>query len=107
MKKLVCSAIALSMTSAAGLASGSDWSTLDQEVQALTASISSSQDGGGMQLSGMIRSYYASSSDIIIAGEDLGGFTLENARVGISGERGDYSYEVLLDLADNDSGKCH
>lgn len=103
MKKLVCSAIALSMTSAAGFASGSDWSTLDQEVQALTASLSNSQDGGGMQLSGMIRSFYVTSSDIpVIVGADLGGFIVENARVGVSGERGDYAYELLFDFADND-----
>ena len=102
MKKLVCSAIALSMTSAAGFASGSDWSTLDQEVQALTASLSGSQDGGGMQLSGVIRSFYASSSDIAIGLNDLGGFIVENARVGVSGERGDYGYELLLDFADGD-----
>lgn len=102
MKKLVCSAIALSMTSAAGLASASDWSTLDQEVQALTASLSSSQDGGGMQLSGMIRSFYASSSDIPVGADDLGGFIIENARLGITGERGEYTYELLLDFADND-----
>jgi hypothetical protein len=105
MKKLVCSAIALSLTSATGFASGSDWSTLDQEVQALAASLSNSQDGGGMSLNGMIRSYYASSSDIQpFGGDDLGGFVVIDARIGVSGERGDYTYDVLLDLGDNDIG---
>jgi hypothetical protein len=106
MKKLVCSAIALSLTSAAGFASGSDWSNLDQEVQALAASMSGPQDGGGMQITGVIRSYYANSGDLFVppSGNDLGGFILENARIGVSGARGDYTYDVLLDLADEDSG---
>ena len=41
MKKLVTSAIALSLTSAVGFANGSgedDWSVLDREVEALTTS---------------------------------------------------------------------
>lgn len=111
MKKLVCSAIALSMTSAAGLASESDWSTLDQEVEALTSSLAL-QNGEGMNMFGRIRTYYVNASDVqepefdddgnIVGFEesDIGGFNVTDARWGVTGARGDYGYKLQVDFAD-------
>lgn len=108
MKKLVCSAIALSLTSATGLASDDGWSSLDEQVEALTSSLSSTQ-GGGPEISGRIRVLYQNSSDIEVPDgtggtNDLGGFFIEDARVKLTGSRGDYSYTVQTDLADNGGG---
>jgi hypothetical protein len=107
MKKLVCSAIALSLTSATGLASDDGWSSLDEQVEALTSSLSSAQ-GGGPEISGRVRIIYENSGDIQVAptGNDLGGFAIEDARVKLTGSRGDYSYTVQTDLADNGGGSA-
>lgn len=105
MKKLVCSAIALSMTSAAALGSGDDWSTLDQEVEALTSSLSATPQNGGPQMFGRIRMMYVSASDTpaFFVGDDTGDFNVRDARFGVQGSRGDYSYKVQVDFADNDA----
>ena len=92
MKKLVFSAIALTLTSAPGFASEDVWSQLDQEVEALTSSLS--LQGGGPSVSGWIATRYSSSSDIAIGASDLGGFTTTDARVILTGSRGDFGYEV-------------
>ena len=105
MKKLVCSALALSATSAAGLASDSDWSSLDQQIEALTASLAV-DNGGGPNMFGRLRAYYATSSDVVGGIDsdgddlDLGGFFVEDARFGVHGQRGDYGYKLQVDFAD-------
>ena len=90
MKKLVCSAVALSLTTVAGQASESEWSQLDKEVEALTMSLS--QDGDGPNIGGRIYTIYGNSSDRMVGMEDLGGFTVPDARIHLSGSVGSYSY---------------
>jgi len=107
MKKLVYSALALSVTSAGALASDTDWSTLDQEIEALTAS--TSLDNHGPHIGGRIKTSYVSSSDLgdvdPITGEkadlDTGDFQVNDARIHVSGNHGDYGYMVQWDLADD------
>jgi hypothetical protein len=92
MKKLVYSALALSVTSAGALASDTDWSTLDQEIEALTAS--TSLDNHGPHIGGRIRTWYQSESDT-----DTGDFDVVDARVHAAGSHGDYGYKVQVDFA--------
>jgi len=92
MKKLVYSALALSVTTAGAFASD-DWSTLDQEIDALTAS--TALDTTGPNIGGRIRTSYVNSSDL-----DLGSFGVADARVSMSGSRGDYGYKLQVDFAD-------
>jgi len=94
MKKLVYSALALSVTTAGALASDSDWSTLDQEIEALTAS--TVLDTTGPKFSGRVRTYYESSGDV--GADDLGNFNVRETRLKMTGSRGDYGYTVQADF---------
>jgi len=91
MNKLVYSALALSVTSAGALASDTDWSTLDQEIEALTAS--TALDTTGPNFGGRIRTWYESESD-----SDTGDFNVQDARVHITGSRGDYGYKLQVEM---------
>jgi hypothetical protein len=90
MKKLTCSAIALTMTCAAGFASDSEWSALDQEVGALTSSLLQ----GGATISGRVSTVYSSNSD-----SDVGGFSAYDARLAVSGSSGDFGYRIENDFS--------
>ncbi len=94
MKKLVYSAIALAVTSTGALATDTDWSTLDQEIEALTTS--SALDTTGPNVSGRIRTSYLNSSDL-----NLGGFEVNDVRFIVAGKRGDYGYKLQADFADS------
>jgi len=96
MKKLTCSAIALTMTCAAGFASDGEWSALDQEVGALASTLNLQ---GGAAISGSVNTSYTDFSDA-----DVGGFTVNDARLAVDGAHGAYSYHVDVDFADNDDG---
>jgi len=93
MKKLTCSAIALTMTCAAGFASDSEWSALDQEVGALASTLSLD---GGASISGLLQSAYVSDGDT-----DTGGWSTYEARLAVDGSHGDYGYHVDFDFADD------
>ena len=85
MKKLVFSACALTLTSGIAAANETDWSQLDQDVQALSASLQG-LEGTGLVIGGRIRAAYENSGDIAVnATEDLGGFGLYNARLFATG----------------------
>lgn len=109
MKKVAFSALALSLTTAAGSASESEWSQLDKEVEALSMSLA--QGGDGPTISGRIFAIYQN-SDLDaqqVGGEDLGGFSVADARVKLEGEVGGYSYVLQQNfgsgfLADGGSG---
>ena len=91
MKKFVFSAAALTLTGTA--VANDDWAQLDQDIQALSASVASLEDGG-MQIGGRIRTLYQSESDA-----DLGGFSVRNARLYASGTTaGDVGYRVEIDF---------
>jgi hypothetical protein len=92
MKKLTCSAIALTMTCAAGFASDSEWSALDQEVGALASTLSLQ---GGASISGLLQTAYMSDGD-----NNIGGWATGNARLAVNGSHGDYGYHVENDFAD-------
>ncbi|MEL6431301.1 MAG: porin [Planctomycetota bacterium] len=118
MKKLVFSAAALTAASAA-FANESDWAQLDQDIQALSASLQG-LEGTGMTIGGRIRAGYENSGDItgsfntapgpdailgtpddvITPGNDLGGFALYNARLFAAGTTGqDIGYRIEIDFA--------
>ena len=84
MKKLVFSATALSLTGVA-FANDSDWLALDQDIQALSASVQG-LEGTGLTVGGRVRAFYNLSDDLdgdpsTPGQEDLGGFSLNNARL--------------------------
>lgn len=99
MKKLLCSAVALSLTSATGVASGDDWTDLDRAVEAMSASLAN--EAQGPEVHGYLIVNYLSSSDIEVGSSDLGGFALPNARLAVEGDQGGYRYRVQYDFADN------
>lgn len=106
MKKLVFGAAALTMTGTA-FATGSDLASLDQDIQALSASVQSMEDTG-IDIGGRIRVFYENSSDIDggvnAQGDvnDLGGFALYNARLYARGTTTqDIGYHLETDFAGN------
>lgn len=97
MKKFVFSAAALTLTGTA--VANDDWAQLDQDIQALSASVQGLEDGG-MQIGGRIRTLYQNNSDL-----DLGGFSVRNARLYASGTTaGDIGYRVEVDFGSGDLG---
>jgi len=107
MRTLVYSALALTLVSVPGLATENEWSSLDKEMENLSASLSA-QNAPGPKASGYVRISYRHSGDgeaLDINGSagnpaiDESGFKLENVRIEVSGDAGsDYSYKVSFDL---------
>jgi hypothetical protein len=106
MKKLVYSALALSLTAVPGMASENDWSQLDQEVAALTSSL---QAGEGPHLGGWIRARWDISGDVEVTipefdppftptTQELNGATVPDVRVVLDGQTGAYGYLVQYDF---------
>ncbi|MEC7231935.1 MAG: porin, partial [Planctomycetota bacterium] len=96
MKKFVFSAAALTLTGTA--VANDDWAQLDQDIQALSASVAGLEDGG-MQIGGRIRTLYQTSGDVQVGANDLGGFSVRNARLYASGTTaGDIGYRVEVDF---------
>jgi hypothetical protein len=106
MNKLVYSALALTLVSVPGKASENEWSSLDQELNNLSSSLSAPTTGpkiGGWVISsfrydknqavpslapGPIESHYQA------------GFQLDTVRIEITGDAGnDYGYKVSFDVA--------
>jgi len=104
MNKFVLSALAL--TSAGGLASAGtgseEWLTLDREIESLASQQAPAQGAksSGLTVSGFIRTSYQNSSDIEVGPNDLGGFSLDNARINVEGHIGDYMLYVQLEGAE-------
>jgi hypothetical protein len=105
MRKLVYSAVALTLVSVPGFASDNEWSSLDQEIANLSSSLSA-QNAPGPKLSGYIKTSfrYSQDEDALFGGppnnEDESGFKLDKVRIEISGDANqDYSYKVSFDLA--------
>jgi hypothetical protein len=97
MNKFVYCTLAATMASGLGFAGpgSEDWSTLDKDIENLASSITV-QDSG-LALEGFIRSIYSNSSDITVNGNDLGGFTMANARLELNGSVADYGMKIQLD----------
>ncbi len=109
MRKLVYSAVALTLVSVPGFASENEWSSLDQEINNLSSSLSA-QNAPGPKLGGFIRTSvrYSKDPDALFGGppntEDEMGFKLDKVRIEITGDAGqDYSYKVSFDLGDTGS----
>lgn len=104
MNKFVLSALAL--TSAGGLASAGtgseEWLTLDREIESLASAQQAAAPGSssGVTVSGFIRTSYLNSSDVDVGANDLGGFSLDNARINVTGTIGDYMLFVELEGAE-------
>lgn len=103
MNKFVLSAIAL--TTAGGLASAGtgseEWLTLDREIESLaSAQAATTTSTSGVTVDGFLRTSYQNSSDVETeSGNDLGGFSIDNARINVSGTVGDYMLYVQLEGA--------
>ena len=104
MNKFVLSALAL--TTAGGLASAGtgseEWLTLDREIESLaSAQAAAAAPTSGVTVGGFIRSSYLNSSDITLSDSenDLGGFSLDNVRLNVEGNVGDYMLYVQLEGA--------
>jgi hypothetical protein len=104
MNKFVLSALAL--TSAGGLATAGtgseEWLTLDREIESLANAQQAAVQGSssGVTVSGFIRTSYLNSSDVDVGANDLGGFSLDNARINVTGTIGDYLLYVQLEGAE-------
>jgi hypothetical protein len=111
MKKLVYSALALTLVSVPGIASENEWSSLDQEIESLSSSLSA-QNTTGPKINGWVIASWRASGDEELGfdldndpttdNEDRQGFFIESARVEISGDVGsDYSYKLSFELGSN------
>ena len=106
MNKFLIGALALTATSATGIASESDWAGLDAELDSLSTSLAA--QGDGPNLSGWIITSLRFSSDITVpnpadgSNNDLGGFNLDSVRLNVDGSVGEYSYFVSAEFGDAD-----
>jgi hypothetical protein len=104
MRKLVYSAVALTLVSVPGFASENEWSSLDQEINNLSSSLSA-QNAPGPKIDGFIRTSYRYSTDdaaLFSPGntDDESGFKLDKVRIEVKGDAGqDYSYVVSFELS--------
>lgn len=98
MNKFVLSALALTTTgSLAAAGTGSEeWLTLDRELESLASTLAP-QSAPGVTVHGFIKTSYANSGDVIVGGNDLGGFNLDNVRLSVEGTVGDFSVFVSTD----------
>jgi hypothetical protein len=115
MKKLVYSALALTLVSVPGIASENEWSSLDQELNNLSSSLSAPTTGpkiGGWvissfrydkrqaQPSGTVPANGSAPGLDPIAPHYQSGFQIDTVRIEISGDAGnDYGYKVSFDFA--------
>lgn len=96
MNKFVLGALALTAASAPSLAGEKDWLALDRDFESLSSSLAQNT-GGGPTITGFIRSSYATSSDLQVGANDLGGFSIDDARLIISGSIGNYGVVMEVD----------
>ncbi|MFT4648155.1 MAG: hypothetical protein ACI9X4_001375 [Glaciecola sp.] len=96
MKLLSMCAAALTLSGFA-VASETDYSSFDRDIEALVSGRLA--DNTGPTISGYAQVRYQSSSDITSGGNDLGGFDVRKARVAVTGERQGYGYKVQVDFA--------
>lgn len=111
MKKLVYSALALTLTSVPALATDHAWSGLDKEIESLSNSLQSSNTSGP-KIGGWIITSYRHSSDLdgdsTLAGQqDQSGFQFDSVRLEVTGDaNADYSYKISFDLSSG-NGDSH
>ena len=96
MKLLSMCAAALTLSGFA-VASETDYSSFDRDIEALVSGRLA--DNTGPNISGFVQVRYENSSDIMVGANDLGGFTVPRARMSLKGERQGYGYKVQVDFA--------
>jgi hypothetical protein len=96
MKLLSMCAAALTLSGFA-VASETDYSSFDRDIEALVSGRLA--DNAGPNISGYVQVRYENSSDIMVGANDLGGFDVRKARVAVTGERQGYGYKVMVDFA--------
>jgi len=91
MKKTIFRALAIVVASSLAYAGSEseEWLSLDKELAKLNSSLAP-QGGSAMEINGFFRASYLNSSDF--GEDDLGGFSIDNARFKIHGDVGDYGY---------------
>jgi hypothetical protein len=102
MNRLVLSGLTVAVSALPALATDNAWSSLDKEIDSLSASLSSA-DNTGPRLGGyVITSYRHSSDDLYTGGSgmpDQSGFQIDALRVELTGEVSDnYGYKISFDL---------
>jgi len=111
MNRLVFGALAGAIFASPSYASENEWLSLDQEIEALSSSLS--QAGGGPQWFGWFRASWRDTSDLGVAApsppvaagtNDLQGFQTDSVRLGVTGEVGDYGYKVEADFGGSGIG---
>jgi hypothetical protein len=96
MKLLSMCAAALTLSGFA-VASETDYSSFDRDIEALVSGRLA--DASGPHISGYVQVLYENSGDITVGANDLGGFGVPRARVTMKGERQGYGYKVQVDFA--------
>lgn len=99
MNKFVLGALALTMATTPALATETSWSTTDRDLAGLSSSLT--RGATGVSVSGFLRSSYASSSDIQVGGDDLGGFSIDDAQIWVNGSIGDFSVVVQSEASNS------
>jgi hypothetical protein len=106
MNRIVYGALAGAIIVSTSSASENEWLSLDQEIEALSSSLS--QTGGGPEWFGWIRSSWRDNSDVTQAAtapsasaDDIQGFQFDSVRLGVTGAVGDYGYKLEYDFANN------
>jgi hypothetical protein len=104
MNKFVLGALALTAASTPSLAGGTDnWSAADRDLEAFANSVAPAATGASV--SGFLRSSYANSGDFAAGGNDLGGFSIDDARLIFTGGIANFSLVIETDAStDNDQG---
>lgn len=104
MNKFVLGALALTMATTPALATETSWSAADRDLAGLSSSLT--QGASGVSVSGFLRSSYASSSDAALAvgGDDLGGFSIDNAQIWVNGSIGDFSVVIQTEASSTNAG---
>jgi hypothetical protein len=97
MNKFVFGALAFSASTLCFANESEEWPTLDREIENLASSLS--QGGGGIGISGFIRSSYTTSSDVTVGGNDLGGFSMDNIRLNFDGALGDFNVHIAYEAS--------
>lgn len=99
MNKFVLGALALTAASTPSLAGEADWLTHDRDIESLASSLTQNSGGSTVAVTGFLRSSYAFSSDVTVAptGNDLGGFSIDDARLIVTGSIGKYGVVLEMD----------
>lgn len=101
MNKFVLGALALTMATTPALATETSWSATDRDLAGLSTSLT--QGATGASVSGFLRSSYNSSSDITVGGDDLGGFSIDDAQIWVNGSVGDFSVVLQAEASSSNN----